>query len=93
MDLLATCCLALSFVTDSKSKCPLTQNAFEGISMVEWKQKLAGGGREPKLKEIYEKCNGAANGSVTTTELKAALSDADIQSSLGITVAFVVYLF
>jgi len=58
---------------------------LDGISMVEWKQKLAGGGREPKLKEIYEKCNGAANGSVTTMELKAALSDADIQSSLSIT--------
>lgn len=57
---------------------------LDGISAVEWQQKLSGKGNEAELKEIFDKMDKDSSGSVSVKEMKDALKDEEIQSYLRI---------
>jgi len=59
---------------------------LDGISMVEWKQKMNSGNLE-QLKEVFAKMDADNNGTLSVKEVKDALKDEEIQNFLRVTPA------
>jgi len=58
---------------------------LDGISVVEWQQKLSGRGNEAELREVFDKMDKDGNGTISVAEMKDALKDSEIQDYLGLT--------
>merc|ERR1711988_304112 len=58
---------------------------LDGITTVEWTQKMSGRGNENQLREVFQKMDKDGNGELSVAEVKEALKDEEIQTYLGLT--------